>query len=366
MTEPASFNQSHRAVHFDLIRVLATYCVVQLHVATPWLWRETDFNSSVFITSLFFDAFGRIGVPLFLMISGALLLTHEESYKSFFKKRFGRVFIPLIFWSIVYEIRIGAEFAINNPGSTFSDIWLILKDPFAGPVYEHLWFLYMITGMYLITPLLRKLVKYLDRFDQGYLLLLWVFFNCVLPLIYRYSSFRLGIWMPLLTPYLAYYLMGYFLMKNDFGRKNIPLVWMIFILSYASSVFLTWFDSQEHGNVEIFFLSHHSVTIFAQCTTAFILLNHYGIRLSEKHSEKQYHIFKFLGRMTFGIYLVHPLLIELFEGGLIAGFILMGTMIGGLDVNPVIGIPVTAIVVTALSMLIIGIMLKTPFLKKLV
>jgi len=366
MTEPASFDKSHRAVHFDLIRVLATYCVVQLHVATPWLWRETDYNGSVFVTSLFFDAFGRIGVPLFLMISGALLLNHEEPYKAFFKKRFSRVFIPLIFWTIIYEIKIGIEFHQMHPGTTFADAWNALKDPFKGPVYEHLWFLYMITGMYLVTPFLRKVMKYINRFDQVYLLLLWFFFNCVLPLIYRYSSFRLGIWMPVLTPYLAYYLMGYFLMKSDFGRKNIPLVWVVFVLSYFSSVFFTWLYTNQQNSIQTFFLSHHSVTIFMQCTCAFILLNHYGIRLSDTHSEKKYHLFKFLGRMTFGIYLVHPLIIELFEGGMIGGFIMMATMIGGIHVNPIIGIPLTAIVVTIVSSLIIGAMLKTRVLKNLV
>ncbi len=366
MTEPTSFDKSHRAVHFDLIRVLATYCIVQLHVATPWLWRETDFHSNLFITSLFFDAFGRIGVPLFLMISGALLLNHEEPYQSFFKKRISRVFIPMIFWTIVYEIRIGSEFFTNNRDANFNDIWHSLKDPFAGPVFEHLWFLYMIMGMYLITPLLRKVVKYLDKFDQSYLLALWVIFNCVLPLIYRYSSFRFGVWIPALTPYLAYYLMGYFLMKNDFGRKRINLVWVVFILSYLSSVLLVWLDTVHYGSIQIYFFGHHSVTVFLQCTSAFILLNHYGIHLSDKQTEKSYNRFKFFGRMTFGIYLLHPLIIELFEGGMIGGFILMGNTIAGTDMPAIFGIPLTAIIVTTVSAIIVGLMLKTPGLNKLV
>jgi surface polysaccharide O-acyltransferase-like enzyme len=366
MTEPASFNLRHRAIHFDLIRVIATYFVVQLHVATPWLWRESDYNGEIFLTSLFFDVFGRIGVPLFLMISGALLLNHQEPYQPFFKKRFSRVFIPLIFWTIVYEFKIGAEYLHFHPGASFSEIWQQLKDPFSGPVYDHLWFLYMIAGMYLVTPLLRKMVGYLNRFDQAYLLLLWVLFNCVLPLIYHYSDFRLGIWMPVLTPYLAYYLMGYFLMKNDFGRKQIPLIWIVFALTYLCTVFLVWLDTSRQGSIQTFFLGHHSVTIFIQCTCAFILLNHYGIRMSEKHNEKRYNRFKLLGRMTFGIYLVHPLIIELFEGGLLGGIIVMATTVMGSDIPPVLGIPLTAILVTLVSILIIWVMLKTPVLKKLV
>ncbi|HMU70790.1 MAG TPA: acyltransferase family protein, partial [Chitinophagales bacterium] len=212
-----------RAVHFDLVRFIATFAVVQLHVATPWLWRESDTDSYFWIVCIMFDTIGRAGVPIFLMISGALLLSHQEPIGNFFKKRFVRVFVPLIFWTVIYEIRILADHHYLHGGVSADNIFEVLKNPFSGPVYDHLWFLYMIIGMYLVTPLLRKIVPVLSRIDQWYLLGLWVFSDILLPLVYHYYDFSLGFDIPLVTPYLGFYLMGYYLMHHQFTAKQIRI-----------------------------------------------------------------------------------------------------------------------------------------------
>lgn len=364
-----------RAVHFDLVRFIATFAVVQLHIATPWLWRESDTHSFMWIVCLLFDTIGRAGVPIFLMISGALLLSHNEPYGNFFKKRLSRVFIPLLFWSLVYEVHMIIlnyyhTYTVNaGPHNLWQylgspdDWWSVVKNPFAGPVYDHLWFLYMIIGMYLVTPLLRRIVPVLTRVDQWYLLGLWLFADVLLPLAYNYWDFSLGFNIPIVTPYLGFYLMGYYLMHHQFTPKQIRNTWIVFIASYFVNVIITWYDSDVHGQMQVFWLSHHRPGLFVMAGSAFILLEHYAMHAFQKFSEKKFKMLAYMGGTTFGIYLLHPLIIEGFEG-IFMGWI--GIYPPAMHVVPFIAIPVAAIIVTAITMGIVTLMQRTPVLKKFV
>jgi surface polysaccharide O-acyltransferase-like enzyme len=363
MTQDHSIPIRSRAVHFDLVRFIATFIVVQLHVATPWLWREADVNSGFWITCLFFDTFGRVGVPIFLMISGALLLAKEETYPSFFKKRFTRVLLPLIFWTVVYEIKVVADHHFLKGGVEWSTIYSVLRNPISGPVYDHLWFLYMVIGMYLVTPFLRRILPVLRKQDLYYLLGLWIFSNVLLPLIYNYSSFKLGLNIPIVTSYLGFYVLGYYLMQYQFNLKQIKIAWIAFIISYLFNVLIVWLDSNAHGKVEIFYLSHHRPGIFIQAIAAFILLEHYAMLAFHNFSEKKYKILAYLGSLTFGIYLLHPLVIELFEG-IFMGVI--GIYPPAIHMLPFITIPIAAAIILLITMGIVALMQKTPVLKHFV
>ncbi|MBK9454944.1 MAG: acyltransferase family protein [Bacteroidetes bacterium] len=363
MTQDQSIPIRKRAVHFDLVRFIATFIVVQLHVATPWLWRELDVNSGFWITCLIFDTFGRVGVPIFLMISGALLLSKEESYPSFFKKRFVRVLLPLVFWTIVYEIKIIADHHYLKGGVEWSTLYSVMKNPFTGPVYDHLWFLYMIVGMYLVTPFLRRIIPVLRKQDLYYLLGLWVFSNVFLPLVYNYTTFKLGLSIPVVTSYLGFYVLGYYLMQYQFNAKQIKIAWITFAVSYIVNILLVWMDSNQHDKVDIFYLSHHRPAIFVQAVAAFILLEHYAMKAFANFSEKKYKLLAYLGSVTFGIYLLHPLIIELFEGVFMG---IIGIYPPAMTTAPVITIPITAIIITSITMGIVTLMQKTPFLKNFV
>lgn len=363
MTQDPNLPIKSRAVHFDLVRFIATFIVVQLHVATPWLWREADVNSGFWITCLIFDTFGRVGVPIFLMISGALLLAKEESYPSFFKKRFVRVLLPLVFWTIVYEIKIIADHHYLHGGVTWENLFSVMKNPIVGPVYDHLWFLYMIVGMYLVTPFLRRIIPVLRKVDLYYLLGLWAFSNLVLPLVYNYTELRIGFNIPIVTSYIGFYVLGYYLMQYQFSLKQIKIAWITFICSFILNIFLVWYTSNLKGSVTIFYLSHHRPGLFIQAISAFIILEHYAMKAFHNYSERKYKILAYLGSVTFGIYLLHPLIIELFEG------IFMGVVpvyTPAMRVLPFITIPVTAVIITAITMALVTIMQKTPFLKKFV
>ena len=123
-----------------------------------------------------YDSVSRWSVPVMVMISGLLLLDPQKEYpiKIFFKKRFNKILIPLVFWSIVYTIwkyKTGIIAWQPLPAG------LILKSFIDGTVFYHLWFVYMIIGLYISTPILRIFIKHATRERYE------IFFNSVVHVV---------------------------------------------------------------------------------------------------------------------------------------------------------------------------------------
>ncbi len=121
--------------------------VVVLHVAAV----NFDVFDDRWWAANFYDSLTRSCVPVFLMISGVLLLNKQEDLPAFFKKRFARVLPPLLFWSLFYM-------AWNTLQGEHYGGWREWIETLAsGPVVFHLWYLYAIVGIYLFVPFLRNI-----------------------------------------------------------------------------------------------------------------------------------------------------------------------------------------------------------------
>ncbi|MYN13307.1 acyltransferase family protein [Pusillimonas sp. TS35] len=152
----------------DTARVAACFMVVLLHVAAR--------NFSVFDdrwwASNFYDSITRSCVPLFLMLTGVLLLNKQEALRDFFRKRFVRVLPPLLFWSLFYM----AWNAWHGEG--YGPWYGWLRAVANGPVTFHLWYLYAIVGIYLFVPFLRKIWHATGPAEKKIYLGLWVAVSC--------------------------------------------------------------------------------------------------------------------------------------------------------------------------------------------
>ena len=115
--------------------------------------------------------------------------------------------------------------------------------------------------------------------------------------------------------------------------------------------------------MQVFWLSHHRPGVFIMAASAFILLEHYAMQAFHNFSEKKYKLLAYMGGTTFGIYLLHPLIIEAFEGIFMGAFGIYGP---AMHTVPFITIPIAAILVTAITMGIVTLMQRIPVLKKFV
>jgi len=165
MPEMHSSAKSERALWPDLVRVFATVCVILIHISAVPATHLAQVGHPVWDYAVIYDAFARAAVPLFIMTSGTLLLAGSTTQLSAFAwRRFGKVGIPLLFWSVLYFFW---RIFIRNETLRASDYVYHLLHGFTDPVYPHLWFLYAILALYTLVPLLVFVLK---NFSQQTLL----------------------------------------------------------------------------------------------------------------------------------------------------------------------------------------------------
>ena len=164
--------QAGRIVFLDYLRFIACFMVIIVHCIEPfYLGGEgTQIrNATDAAWSTFLDSALRAAVPLFMMASSYLLLPLKYDSWTFFKKRFTRVCIPLIVWTLLYAL-------IPYPGSAEGfdrganlQRLLVNFNPHAG----HLWFLYMLVGVYLIMPVISPWLEKVSKRGEETFLAIW-------------------------------------------------------------------------------------------------------------------------------------------------------------------------------------------------
>ena len=168
--------KSQRIFSFDIIRVIAIMAVVMIHVAAPFVVDYAATSKEFFVGNIC-DSLSRIGVPLFVMLSGALLLKEDKPFPM--KKMFQSTLILLISlyaWSFIYAV-------------TFKVLWPLMHQETINWIsfgkalimgHYHQWYLFMIIGIYLITPVLKTFVK-----QDNIRIIQWLI---ILSIIFRFSA----------------------------------------------------------------------------------------------------------------------------------------------------------------------------------
>jgi surface polysaccharide O-acyltransferase-like enzyme len=142
-----------RIVYIDLLKIVGAAAIVYLHLMSPYQFMD---NPQQWKLGLLFNSATRFAVPVFLMISGALLLSKQNDSMTLLPKRLLRLSVPLLFWSICY-ILIGNR---NNAGFDF--IKELLTIPF-NHKQGHLWYVYNLIELYLLAPVLIPLYNALSN-----------------------------------------------------------------------------------------------------------------------------------------------------------------------------------------------------------
>ena len=149
-----------------------------------------------------------MGVPLFIMLSGSLLLVPSkvnEPIRVFLKKRLSRIGIAFVFWSIVY---FAWDYFINHAALTVNSI---IQSFLSGGAYKQFWFIYLIMGLYLITPILRIVVAHADRRILRYLIILWFIGVSLIPLFHLISGFTVDDNLFAFGGFIGYFVLGVYL-----------------------------------------------------------------------------------------------------------------------------------------------------------
>jgi len=297
--------ENNHELHIDILRIIACLCVVSIHVSGDYMREilklEHTFEWWVAYT---INTVSRIAVPLFVLISGYLLLGREISTFSLFKKITIRILLPLflfgslciIYWNWFYSL---------SQNITLS---LLLYEFMKGPMTFHLWFMYMLVSLYLIIPLLNYIVNHIKTNDIKYFFVLWLVFSMIksFELIYQ---FQLNSWflsIELVTRYVPYFIAGAMLRKLDIKLNNIFLV-TVFIVMIIITMFLSVAISPDLNNYNTTLIDGISPTIIIASLSFFILVKNLFTKVNINVNKTKYVIIYFLSRWSFGVYLVHPI-----------------------------------------------------------
>ena len=226
-------NKSKRIFYFDALRALAIISVIVFHVFTT----TNGIASKEFVSyptiSWFINCFlgaNKIGVDIFLMLSGALSLGRVWDIKSFLGKRLPRITAPFLFWGFIITVFMfillmfasGIATSHITPASSFT------VNGFLNYLYAsymsinkgctQYWFFWMILGTYLIMPVLNKWLLHSDLKEAEYFLFFW--------LLTSIFSFTLKIEFPIKLDYFAgtigLVVAGYYLRHTDRKILNNP------------------------------------------------------------------------------------------------------------------------------------------------
>ena len=343
-----------RIYALDAIRFMALFLVVLLHSAGSYfidqssgaLVVNTQTEPIVDIASI-----GRVGVPLFVMISGYLLLPIQISNREFFSRRFSRVIIPLLFWSVVYAV---FESFVFSDAGVVQCIKYILHIPI-NFVTSHLWYVYMLIGLYLLAPIISPWIEKAGKKEMTFFLTLWLL--CTLS-TYIYLRFQniLGevSWNQYSTIYYFQGFVGYFVLGTyfkKFGMISFRFAFFIFAFGYLMTIMLM--------HVGISFLAKEVLfnTIWNYCSfnIALMAVGLFGIiyHCSNKTSFCRKSFVVDVSQRSYGIYLAHIIVLRFVSG-----------FVQNITDSVVLAIPLIIIIVFVTTYLLSWLMSKLPYANK--
>lgn len=292
-----------RDISLDLLRVASIAGVVMFHIVYPYNMNDT-FNvlhlDSWIVDLIHFSLYWC--VPIFFMISGALLLReHDESMRVFYAKRIKKVLIPTIFWSAFF---LGYLFFFRDASLRDIAVRVLVGKP-----YIHLWFMYAIIGLYIFTPFIRMLLFSLNNEQKIVLLILLFVFSFGNGYLAFYLENRTTMFSVFLT-YIGYYVLGHVLYEN---RDKFPQInrnaFLIFLAILVSTTLLRILIN-SYWRINLPVVSYFSPLVAAEAIALFLFPTNKMITVRSPSVWIQ------LSALSFGVYLIHPAFILLIKPGM--------------------------------------------------
>jgi len=252
------------------------------------------------------DASCRWAVPVFLMLSGALVLdpARRESLRAFYRRRLTRVGVPLVVWTVFYFLWAAMY---HDQRVTVASVSGSLR---AGLVENHLYFLFVILGLYAVAPLLREAVTRMGQSAVWTLaVLLLVLASCGIPQDYWPMNV-----LTLFTPYIGYFIMGFLLRDVTLSPTSSALVAAAFavacaIITIATGMRFAAWGPSDYRSLALY--DYVSAAVISQSIGAYLLIQHLFSRESAAGSNRWVTL---LGGAAFGIYLTHRAALDVVAG----------------------------------------------------
>lgn len=301
--------ETDRIVFLDYLRVIACFMVVMVHACEFYYCTEAGAilaNDTDRLWVSLIDGAFRQSVPLFVMASSFLLVPLTTDATTFFKRRFSRVFVPFLVWSLLYAV------VPVLTGSMSGDIWervtAILYT--ANMDSGHLWFIYMLIGIYLVMPVISPWINQVSKRGEEVFLAIW-FLSTFTGYLRPLTTYVWGevFWnnfhaLYYFSGYIGYVVLAHYIRKYvDWSlKKTLAVAVPLILVGYAFTAGLFYTHSLESTDYAYVEQSWYFCTFNVAMMTAgtFLLLRHVSYS-----ARWLYTPVTTVSKLSYGIYLIH-------------------------------------------------------------
>ena len=292
--------------YIDLLRAVAAFAVVVIHTMEPyrvWFGQIPDYD---WLSVVGLNVGGRWAVPVFIMITGALMLSDTRSFHLhyYLSRRVSKVLIPFLVWSVLYAFLGGVVW--NYQGVSF-DMSVTLRLLDALPyqeTWEHLGFFYYFIPLYLIIPFLTPVVQALSDDRLRMLVLGWM----VLTLLF-FLQIQTR-WFIDTVMYGGYLVLGYSLIRVPLKKHQRRAIYVGALFSVAAGTYGVWEISSAVGAYAPgLYTSYKTLNTVIVAMAVFALCSHCSGSIKGGGRKAV----RFVGQHSLGVYLIHPMVLWLLQ-----------------------------------------------------
>lgn len=348
-------NVTERKYWLDIARIAAIFFVILLHMSAWTIYSHPSATRSWMIC-VGYNSLSRLCVPLLIMVSGALWLDPKKDVTPrYLFRHILRLLVALIVWNLIYALFYTARNYFAT-GELVFDPQTLSGGRFFSTGNYHLLFLYALVGLYLVIPLLRKIVT--SKRTMEYMLILSFLVSSVYPLLSQNQWISAHI-MPFLTSaspsfvagFIGYFVLGYYLANVKLPKWLEYVLYTAGICGLAGTITGVTIQSSRAGMLSENFFSYTMLNIACCAAAGYYLIR----RVAEgaKVSSSVGKALRLISRCCFGAYLCHDLIILcLTQFGVTPGILPLW-----------ISIPAFAVVIYAFSLLVSYVLNRIPVVK---
>ena len=344
--------EHRRLLNIDILRILASFMVVMLHVSAGQ-WSAVPVNSGEWRAMNFYDSAVRSAIPLFFMISGYMFLKKDRiSIKRLFKVNVLKLLLTYILWSLLYAADTVGMQRLFSAGGVKELIKAAIDS------HYHLWFLPAMIGLYCLLPVLHPMAK--NRRLLLYASVLFLAVGVIVPTLklipYQspYIPTILGKFNYELAGYSGYALLGYYLSETELSKIRIRYPVILFIGTVAAAAKIGEVYSVNRGEATQLLYGYMSLPVFIEALLLFIIFLRLRDR-TEAVSPKTENAVKCISGSTMTVFLLHPFIL---------GHLRQYTGLSTLSFNPWLSVPLISLGIFICCMLAGLLLERIPFVNK--
>lgn len=346
MNEP---EKKTKTAYLELLRIIACFFVIVNHTNSGIFLSRTPDDKTWWVSVTYFFAC-KVAVPIFLMISGTLMLGKIDDYKKYFS-RILRILLAIVVFSFIYYAR--SMYMAGRP----IDILEYLKMIYQRHATNAYWYLYLYLGMLFMMPLFQILSVNMKKREFQLLILISVVFMGGMPILIHYrpgASLSYMFTEAFPSVYVGVFFLGYYLTHYvDLKKKYAVISAFLFVGLVLAEVFLTCHEYKVRPESFLFLEERTYLNISVSAAALFYLARYLG---SVIKNEWFWKVIVYVGGCSFGIYLLSDFFVSIYE-----------QFYNDLSVriNTMIAVFIYEVLIFFSGMIITSILKKIPYVKKI-